>query len=63
MLYYTLGKNIDGNKMLQEIQKLLNKYPPEELVSKVLIIKLENITEYNADSLMPKIEYIPNSPT
>ncbi len=63
MLYYTLGKNIDGNKMLQEIQKLLNKYSQEELVSKVLIIKLENITEYNADSLMPKIEYIPNSPT
>jgi hypothetical protein len=63
MLYYTLGGNIDGNKMLQEIQKLLNKYSQEELVSKVLVIKLENITESNANSLIPKLEYIPDSPT
>jgi hypothetical protein len=63
MLYYTLDGNIDGNKMLQEIQKLLNKYSQEELVSKVLVIKLENITESNTNNLIPKLEYIPNSPT
>ncbi len=64
MIYYTLNNNeIDGNKILSQIQKLINKYSKEELGSKVLVIKLEDIILYNGDSLLKKLEYKPDSLT
>jgi hypothetical protein len=57
MIYYTLNTNIDGNKILGDIQKLVNKFPQSELVHKVLVIKLETISDHNGDSPLPKLEY------
>ena len=57
MIYYTLNTNIDGNKILGDIQKLVNKFPQSELINKVLVIKLETISDHNGDSPLPKLEY------
>jgi ADP-dependent phosphofructokinase/glucokinase len=57
MIYYTLNTNIDGNKILGDIQKLVNKFPQSELINKVLVIKLENINDHNGDSPLLKLEY------
>ena len=62
MIYYTLNNNeIDGNKILSQIQKLINTYSKNELGSKVLVIKLENIIDHEGDSLLKKLEYKPDS--
>lgn len=62
MIYYTLNNNeIDGNKILSQIQKLINTYSKNELGSKVLVIKLENIISHEGDSLLKKLEYKPDS--
>lgn len=63
MLYYRLNKNIDGNKLLQDIQKLLSKHPQDTIDSKILVIKLENVNECSEHNHIPRIEYKPTSPT
>ncbi len=60
MIYYTLSNNIDGNKLISQIQKLINKYQPHELSTKVLVIKVENVHDHSGDSPIPKITYDPN---
>lgn len=55
MISYVLNKNIDGNKILSDIVKLVNTYSQDELVNKVLVVKVESIVEYNGDSLLPKL--------
>lgn len=57
MIYYNLNKNLEGNKILQDIQKLINKYQQQELLNKVLVVKIENISDYIGDSPILKIEY------
>ena len=57
MIYYALNKNIEGNKLLSDIQKLISKYPQNELVNKILIVKLESITDHKGDNPILKIEY------
>jgi hypothetical protein len=57
MIYYALNKNIEGNKILSDIQKLISKYPQNELVNKILIVKLESITDHKGDNPIPKLEY------
>lgn len=57
MIYYALNKNIEGNKILSDIQKLISKYPQNELVNKILIVKLESITDHKGNNPIPKLEY------
>ncbi len=57
MLSYTLNKNLDGNKIVQDIVKFLQKYPKDQLQNSVLKISLEKITDYTGDNPLPKIEY------
>ena len=57
MIYYALNKNIEGNKILSDIQKLISKYPQNELVNKILIVKLESITDHKGDNPILKVEY------
>lgn len=57
MISYSLNKNIDGNKIVQDIIKFLQKYPKEELSNSVLKITIEKITNYTGDNPLPKIEY------
>lgn len=57
MLYYVLNKNIDGNKVIQDITKIVQKIPHNELEHTVLTISLQKITNCTGDSHLPKIEY------
>lgn len=54
MIYYNLNKEIPAEKILQDIQKLINK--ENDLSSKILKISLQQIRDSSGDSLLPKIE-------
>ena len=57
MLAYSLNKNLDGNKVVQDIVKFLQKIPQDTLQNSILKISLEKITDYTGDNPLPKIEY------
>jgi hypothetical protein len=63
MIYYNLNKNIPGDKILQDIQKLLTKFPQDEIKNMTLTISLQKIVDYAGDSPLPKINYESNSLT
>lgn len=55
MLVYKLNENIDGGKLLNDIQNFVTKNvrPGKELL---LVIKIQEIS-YNTDEHIPKLEY------
>ena len=55
MICYKLDKNISIDQIAKDIQKLLKTQ--QNLESKVLIIKCENIINYTGDSPLPKLTY------
>lgn len=55
MLVYKLNQNIDGAKLLNDIQKLVTKHSGSDK-ELLLIIKTQEIS-YIDDSNIPKIEY------
>lgn len=59
MIAFKLNQNIDAQKLLGSIQKLVSKYAvdknPENLL---LVIQIQEIS-YNDDTSIPKIEYKP----
>lgn len=57
MLAYKLSNNIDGNKLISDIQKLITKSvtPDKEYL---LVIKIVSI-DYNDDAAIPKLTYAP----
>jgi hypothetical protein len=57
MICYKLDKNIDGNKILQDIQKLITKNSNVDNKEIVLVISIKQITNHSGDSLIPKLEY------
>ena len=57
MIYYNLNKNLDGNKILSDIQKLISQHQQNELSNKVLVVKIESISDYTMDSPILKLEY------
>lgn len=57
MIYYKLDKNIDGNKILQDIQKLISKNSNTDNGEIILVISIKKITNHSGDSLIPKLEY------
>jgi|LakMenE18May11ns_1017448.scaffolds.fasta_scaffold9747482_2 hypothetical protein len=57
MICYKLDKNIDGNKILQDIQKLISKNSNIDNKEIVLVISIKQITNHSGDSLIPKLEY------
>lgn len=57
MIYYTLNKTIPIEKLAQDLQKLVSQIPPEQLPDKVLVIRIDNISNYAGDSPLPKITY------
>jgi hypothetical protein len=57
MICYKLDKNIDGNKILQDIQKLISKNSNTDNKEIVLVISIKQITNHSGDSLIPKLEY------
>jgi len=59
MLAYVLNKNIDGQKLLQDIHDLINNYPKDKKDSLVLTIRLTKI-EKDSTAHIPKLEYKPS---
>lgn len=57
MLAYVLDKPIDGNKLLQDIQNLIQKQNGSG-VPMILVIKLQEIVS-DSTSHIPKLEYKP----
>lgn len=56
MLAYVLNKTIDSQKLLQDIQNLINNYPKEPNDSLVLSIRITKI-EQDTSEHIPKLEY------
>lgn len=56
MLAYKLNQNINGEKLLQSIQKLVHKTATDPNKEYLLIIKLQEIC-YNDDASIPKLEH------
>jgi hypothetical protein len=57
MIYYNLNKNLEGNKILSDIQKLISQCEQNELSNKVLVVRIETISDYTIDSPILKLEY------
>lgn len=55
MVCYKLDKNIQTDKLIQDITRLIGS--EKNLENKVLIIKIENIINYQADSLLLKLPH------
>ena len=60
MIYYSLDKNLDGNRILEDIQRLLNKFDKKTLESSVLVVKIQQVSDYKGDSLLPKLSHTSN---
>ena len=56
MLAYVLNRTIDSQKLLQDIQNLINNYPKEPNDSLVLSIRITKI-EQDTSEHIPKLEY------
>jgi hypothetical protein len=57
MIYYKLDKNLSGEKILQDIQKLIAKNNNNNNGELILVISVKQIINYSGDSLIPKLEY------
>lgn len=55
-VYYKLDKNLDGNRIIQDIKNLLSRR--ENLSNSILEIRIKTI-EYTDTSMIPKLEYKP----
>jgi hypothetical protein len=55
MISYKLDKSISIDQIAKDIQKLLKAQ--QNLESKVLVIKCENIINHTGDNPIPKITY------
>lgn len=54
MLAYSLNKNLDGNKILKDIQNLISDYNGNN--DKILVIQIREIVKDSTDHI-PKLEY------
>lgn len=57
MLAYKLSNNIDGNKLISDIQKLITKSVTLDK-EYLLVIKIVSI-DYNDDAAIPKLTSVP----
>ena len=55
-VYYKLNKNLDGNRIIQDIKNLLSGR--ENLSNSILEIRIKTI-DHTDTSMIPKIEYKP----
>lgn len=57
MVYYKLNKNLSGEKIIQDIQKLISSINPQSLKDKVLVIQIKDVTDSIGDNPIPKLPY------
>lgn len=58
MLAYKLDKQLNGKKILNDIQNLVNKYN-SKIQEKILVIQIKDIS-MDSTAHIPKIEYKPS---
>ena len=58
MLYYVLDHQIDGNKILSDIQDLINKEIKNNNEKYILVVQIKKVN-YTTNELVPKITYEP----
>lgn len=60
MIAYTLNKNINGEKLLNDINKLVNEFQKNNIDNQIpiLVIDIRTVTR-DDNSLIPKLEYKP----
>lgn len=58
-LYYSLAKNISGEKLVQDISNMVTKFMQSggDNKNSVLVVEIHTISDHTGDSLMPKLEY------
>jgi len=58
-LYYSLAREMSGEKLVQDISKLVNKFIQNggDAKNSILVIEIHSVSDNSGDSLMTKIEY------
>ena len=57
MIYYKLDKQLSSEKIIKDIQNLINSESSTNLSNKILVVKIQSATDYNGDSPLPKLPY------
>lgn len=58
MLYYILNKNLDGNKIIQDIARIMRKIPKDEIETSVLVIGIRKIINPDTTNQTLNIECV-----
>lgn len=58
MLYYILNKNLDGNKIIQDIAKIMRKIPKDEIENSALVISIRKIINPDTTNQTLNIECV-----
>jgi hypothetical protein len=58
-LYYSLAREITGEKIVKDISELVNKFMGSggDIQNSILSIEIHTVSDHSGDSLMPKLEY------
>lgn len=59
MIAYKLNQNIEAQKLLQDIQKLIQQNIKDQNPENFLLVVRVQQINYNDDSSIPKLEYKP----
>lgn len=60
-LAYNLGNSIQADRLIKDVTKLCGKVSPNQASDTLLVISLKNITDYEGESPLPKLEYKPDN--
>ena len=58
-LYYSLSKDISGEKLIQDISNMVTKFLQTggDNKNSILVVDIHTISDNTGDSLIPKLEY------
>lgn len=59
MLYYRLNKNLEAEKLIRDIQKLIQQQSSGDNSNKVLVVSISEIIDHSGDNPILKLEYKP----
>jgi len=58
-LYYSLAREISGEKLLQDISNMVKKFMENngDGNNSVLVVEIHRVSDHSGDSLLPKLPY------
>jgi hypothetical protein len=58
-LYYSLARELSGEKLLHEISNMINKFMQNngDMKNSILVVEIHSVSDNSGDSLIPKIQY------